>query len=94
MNMTEDQLMAAMSMKNRHSRNFLMCLDPQASNFDHLVASLRRVARVSGRGIRIRGRLGKNNPHRHLYAVGGSLYRSSSQDIRIEHSVRVDIYLK
>lgn len=93
--MTENQIFEAMMSTGRHgSRNFLMTLVPKAPGYEAMVRTLRQGARASGRGIRIRGRLGKNNPHRHLYAVGGSLYRPSSQDIRIEHSVRVDIYLK
>ena len=41
----------------------------------------------------VRPRLGKNNRHSHLYAVGGPLKRSSSQEIRPEHGSRFDIYL-
>ena len=43
--------------------------------------------------VTIYPRLGKNNPNRHLYAVGGLLHRSSSQRIRKEHGTRFDIYL-
>ena len=42
----------------------------------------------------IRPRLGKNNPHRHLYAVGGPLKRLSSQDIKREHGARFDVYVR
>ena len=44
--------------------------------------------------LRIRARLGKNNPNRHLYAKGGPLHRFSSQDIRREHGTRFDLYLR
>jgi hypothetical protein len=44
--------------------------------------------------IVVRGRLGKDNPNAHLYRRGGSLYRSSSQDIRPEHATRFDVYLR
>lgn len=44
--------------------------------------------------VLLRGRLGKNNPNAYLYARGGKLYRLSSQDIKIEHSTRVDVYLR
>jgi len=44
--------------------------------------------------VRIRGRLGKNSPHRHLYAVGGPLHRDSAQDIRPEHASRFDVYVQ
>jgi len=43
--------------------------------------------------IRVRGRLGQNSPYKSLYAVGGSLYRMSAQDIRPEHSARFDVYM-
>ena len=44
--------------------------------------------------IRIRGRLGRNNPYAYLYRRGGKLYRSSSQDIRVEHAQSIDVYTK
>lgn len=43
--------------------------------------------------VKVRPRLGRNNPNAHLYAVGGHLHRFSSQDIRPEHGTRFDIYL-
>jgi hypothetical protein len=43
--------------------------------------------------LRVRGRLGKNNPNAHLYRRGGPFYRWSSQDYKLEHSERVDIYV-
>jgi hypothetical protein len=48
--------------------------------------------------VRIRPRLGENNPYAHLYASGrgqtkrGSLHRWSSQDIKREHGTRFDVY--
>jgi hypothetical protein len=41
----------------------------------------------------VRGRLGTNNPHAHLYRPGGPLHRYSSQTIRPEHASRFDVYL-
>jgi len=41
----------------------------------------------------IRGRLGKNNRHAHLYAKGGELHRRSAQTIKLEHASRYDIYI-
>jgi len=41
----------------------------------------------------VRARLGKGNPHSHLYRVGGPLHRSSSQCIRSEHGTRFDVYI-
>lgn len=43
--------------------------------------------------IRVRGRLGKDNPNAKLYRRGGPLYRWTSQDIKPEHAARVDIYV-
>ncbi len=42
----------------------------------------------------VRPRLGKNNKHAHLYAVGGPLKRSSAQTIRPEHGSRFDVYMQ
>jgi len=78
----------------RYSQNFLMTLDPAADDYALRLEQARSFARVCGKGLRIRGRLGQNNPNRDLYAVGGSLYRSCAQDIRLEHATRVDVYLK
>ena len=43
--------------------------------------------------LRIRPRLGKNSPFRHLYAVGGPLKNYTLQDIRPEHGARFDVYV-
>jgi len=44
--------------------------------------------------LRVRGRLGKDNPHAHLYKQGGPLHRSSSQDYKRDHSTHLDLYKK
>ena len=44
--------------------------------------------------VRCRGRLGPNNPYAKRYRKGGDLYRRSSQDIKIEHSKLVDVYIQ
>lgn len=43
--------------------------------------------------VRVRGRLGKDNPNAKLYRVGGPLKRYSAQEIKLEHATRVDIYV-
>ena len=43
--------------------------------------------------VKVRPRLGRNNPNAHLYAKGGPLYRWSSMNIRAEHGTRFDVYL-
>ena len=78
----------------RYSPLFLVTLDPSDVNYDAQVKLCRAIAKNRGCGLRIRGRLGQNNPNRALYAVGGSLYRPSSRDIRLEHAASVDVYLK
>ena len=40
--------------------------------------------------IRVRGRLGRNNPNAYLYRQGAPLY--ASYDIKLEHASRVDVY--
>lgn len=43
--------------------------------------------------MRIRARLGKNNPNAKLYRRGGKYYRPSSLDIKLEHGTRFDVYV-
>jgi hypothetical protein len=43
--------------------------------------------------VRVRGRLGKNNPNAPLYHVGGELYQPYSEDIKLQHATRVDVYV-
>lgn len=62
------------------------------------VSAMNALAKIEGRKTRhrlvVRARLGKNSPYRHLYARGGKLYRSTSQDIKREHGARFDVYLQ
>ena len=78
----------------RYSPLFLVTIDTSDVNYDAQVKLCRAIAKNRGCGLRLRGRLGQNNPNRALYAVGGSLYRPCAQDIRLEHATRVDVYLK
>ena len=43
--------------------------------------------------VKVRPRLGQNNPNARLYAKGGPLYRWCSMNIRKEHGTRFDVYL-
>lgn len=43
--------------------------------------------------MRIRPRLGKNNPNAKLYRRGGKHWRPSSIDIKPEHGTRFDVYV-
>ncbi len=47
-----------------------------------------------GHKLRIRGRLGKDNPNAPMYRQGGKHYRSTSLDVKPEHSKRVDVYTR
>jgi hypothetical protein len=78
----------------RKSQNFLVTIDASSPSYDEQVALCRVIAKNHGCGLRLRGRLGQNNPNRALYAAGSSLYRPCSQDIRLEHATRVDVYLR
>jgi len=78
----------------RYSQNFLVTIDASSPSYDEQIALCRVIAKNHGKGLRIRGRLGRNNPNRDLYAVGGSLYRPCCLDIQIQHAARVDVYLK
>jgi hypothetical protein len=78
----------------RYSQNFLVTIDASSPSYDEQIALCRVIAKNHGKGLRIRGRLGQNNPNRNLYAVGGSLYRPCCLDIQIQHAARVDVYLK
>lgn len=52
-------------------------------------------AKLKGTDLSARrfGRLGRDSPHRHLYAHGGPLHRRSSQMIKPEHASRFDVYV-
>ena len=41
----------------------------------------------------LKGRLGKNSPHAHLYRRGGAHYQWCAQTIRPEHAARFDVYV-
>ena len=78
----------------RRSPNYLFTVDTTDMDYALRLAQARSFAFISRRGLRVRGRLGKGNPHRDLYAVGGPLHRFTSQDIKLEYATRVDVYLK
>lgn len=70
--------------------------DPRAINY---IALVRKTVRLSNKRtdqkffVRVRGRLGKNNPYSHLYRVGGALCQPACEDIKLEHATRADIYI-
>lgn len=70
--------------------------DPSAV---HYIALVRKTVRLSNRRsdqkffVRVRGRLGKNNPNAELYRVGGPLYQPACEDIKLQHATRADIYI-
>ncbi len=62
---------------------------------DKIRATVRKVNKRPGQKyrLRVRGRLGRNNPYAPLYGVGGPLHRYCAQEIKIKHSSRVDVYI-
>ena len=74
--------------------------DPQFQHtIDVIRGTLRRINkrnRVIGGPqffLRVRGRLGKNNPYAPLYGVDGPLHRYCAQEINIGHAKRADLYI-
>lgn len=70
--------------------------DPNATVYLSLI---RQTVRKSNRrgpgrfGVRVRGRLGKNNPNAPLYSVGGPKWRQCGQEIDFADATRVDVYI-
>ena len=88
----------------KRTDNYLDTVDLNSPEAYTLIDQYRRAVRLSNRlfkskgdptrhFLRVRGRLGKDNPHAHLYRQGGPLHRSSAQDIKLEHSTRADLYV-
>ena len=65
------------------------------ATIDLIRATIRKVNKRPGQKyrVRVRGRLGRNNPYAPLYGVGGPLHRYCAQEIKIKHSSRADVYI-
>lgn len=59
-----------------------------------VLTKAREAFRGEKTSVRVRARLGKDNPDASKYRIGGSLKRYTSQDIRPEHGTRHDIYFR
>jgi hypothetical protein len=89
----------------RRSCEYLDTIYTSNPDFDSLIKAVRQTVKTVNRRnreesaepiqyfVRVRGRLGKNNLYAHLYHRGGPLYMFTSQDIKVEHSERVDVYI-
>ena len=85
----------------RHSGNYIGTLSTydeekiEAARFE--VATWNARSELEGSDmrwrLRVRPRLGRNSPFKHLYAKHGPLWRPSSQDIKREHGARFDLYV-
>jgi hypothetical protein len=81
------------------TKSYVMTISLDDPEFTRKVDLIRRTVRWMDEKsdtkhfIRVRGRLGKNSKFAHLYAVGAELHRYHSQDIKLEHSERADIYV-
>jgi hypothetical protein len=71
------------------SSDYLGTVDRDDPEYDKKIGEFKK-----GHKLRIRGRLGKDNPNAPLYRQGGKLHRSSSLDVKPEHSKRVDVYTR
>jgi hypothetical protein len=71
------------------SSDYLGTVDRDDPDYDKKIGEFKK-----GHKLRIRGRLGKDNPNAPMYRQGGKLHRSSSLDVKPEHSKRVDVYTR
>lgn len=78
--------------EKERSELYIGSVDRDDKDYDAKVKDMRSKANKGG--SRVRGRLGKDNANAPMYRKGGALHRSSSQDIKPEHSKRVDVYSK
>lgn len=69
------------------SPDYLATIHKDDPEYDKKIADLKK-----GHKLRIRGRLGKDNPNAPKYRMGGPKYRSSSQDYSVKDATRVDVY--
>lgn len=78
---------------------YLDTVDLNDPNAMHYIALVRKTVRQSNRRtdqkffVRVRGRLGKDNPKAELYRVGGPKWRRTSLDIDLQDATRADIYI-
>lgn len=89
-------------MRTRTSEDYISTIDLSSDNALLEIQAIKNlVKKVNKRAaccesryfVRVRGRLGKNSPYAPLYAQGGPLHRGCAQDIKLEHSVRADVYV-
>lgn len=71
------------------SPDYLATIHKDDPEYDKKIGDLKK-----GHKLRIRGRLGKDNPNAGKYRFGGPRYRSSSQDYDVKDATRVDVYTR
>lgn len=89
-------------MRTRTSEDYVTTIDLSSDSALREIQLIKNVVKIGNKRaafcesryfVRVRGRLGKNSPYAHLYAQGGPLHRGCAQDIKLEHSVRADVYV-
>lgn len=63
------------------------------TNLERQIRELRDGVRWPRQTVRVRPRIGKENPNAHHYRRGGKYWRWSSIDIRSEHGAHFDVYV-
>ena len=83
-------------MKRERTPAYIGTVDLSGMTMETRLATIKALKSLfkNERGLRIRGRLGKNNPFANLYRVNGPLYRSIATDYRPEHCPTADLYFK
>lgn len=71
------------------SPDYLATIHKDDPEYDKKIGELKK-----GHKLRIRGRLGKDNPNAGKYRLGGPRHRSSSQDYDVKDATRVDVYTR
>jgi hypothetical protein len=84
-----EQIEAELDEAKARTTDYLGTVDRDDPDYEKKIGELKKKHK-----LRIRGRLGKDNPNAPLYRQGGKHYRSSSLDVKPEHSKRVDVYTR
>lgn len=89
-----------LSEERERTSSFVYTHKPGNASHEKKLEDLKTYARVhnqlhpeSKKRITMKGRLGENNPHAHLYRVGGPEHRSIAQNIKPQHAKHFDVYV-
>lgn len=75
--------------KERTSPHYLATVHKDDPDYEKKIGELKKTHK-----LRVRGRLGKDNPNASKYRFGGPKHRSSSQDYDVKDATRVDVYTR